>query len=368
MRTSCRLYRKYGTVVLFCLVSAALIFAGVSFLQPRAAEAKITVGTVLPAEDVMPLNKDNPRVQAAMELRGRHHHALMAMPDVIGTAVGLTDDQRLAVVVLTRKRAAMGLIPEELDGTPVVELVTGDIVAMPSAKRLQAVNPAGLFPRPVPIGVSTGNEGECSAGTISARVKDSSGHVYALSNNHVYALENGADIDSRVLQPGLYDTGCRLNTSNVIGTLSNFVQISFAGGTTNTVDAAIAASSIALLGNATPSNGYGMPNRITATASIGKAVQKYGRTTALTTGVIQAINATVNVGYSSGTATFVNQIVVTSRRAFIKAGDSGSLLVTNDSNLYPVGLLFAGNGSGTYAIANPINSVLTSLGVTIDGR
>jgi hypothetical protein len=33
-----------------------------------------------------------------------------------------------------------------------------------------------------------------------------------------------------------------------------------------------------------------------------------------------------------------------------------------------VGLLFAGNSSGKYAIANPIREVLNSFGVTIDGQ
>ena len=34
----------------------------------------------------------------------------------IGTAVGLTQDQRPAVVVFTRKPAAIGSVPEKLDG------------------------------------------------------------------------------------------------------------------------------------------------------------------------------------------------------------------------------------------------------------
>jgi len=76
------------------------------------------------------------------------------------------------------------------------------------------------------------------------------------------------------------------------------------------------------------------------------------------------------VGYSSGNATFVNQIVVSSSGPFIKPGDSGSLLVT-DPGRSPVGLLFAGDSSGTTAIANTITDVLggfSSLGITIDGN
>ena len=64
--------------------------------------------------------------------------------------------------------------------------------------------------------------GECSAGTIGARVIDSVGYVYALSNNHVYALENTASIGSDVLQPGRYDTNCAIDPNDIIGQLSDF--------------------------------------------------------------------------------------------------------------------------------------------------
>jgi hypothetical protein len=233
--------------------------------------------------------------------------------------------------------------------------------------RVRRVNPATLFTRPVPLGVSTGNEGECSAGTIGARVKNANGNVFALSNNHVYALENAAAPNSAVLQPGLYDTNCTFNPANVIGTLSSFVPIVFSTSADNTVDAAIAASDISLLGKATPSNGYGTPRSATVSAFVGQRVKKYGRTTSQTSGQVLGINAIVIVGYGSGTAQFVDQIIVRSSRAFILPGDSGSLLVTAQSN-NPVGLLFAGNGNGKIAIANRIDAVLNAFSVTIDGN
>ena len=80
-------------------------------------------------------------------------------------------------------------------------------------------------------------------------------------------------------------------------------------------------------------------------------------------------NATVLVSYLTGTARFVNQIVVGScSSTCIGAGDSGSLLVTNDANANPVGLLFAGNNSGSMAMANPISDVLSYFSVTVDGK
>ncbi len=52
---------------------------------------------------------------------------------------------------------------------------------------------------------------------------------------------------------------------------------------------------------------------------------------------------------------------------FLQSGDSGSLLVTDDSGKRPVGLLFAGNSNGKLAIANDIRDVLAELEVAIDG-
>lgn len=338
-------------------------------------EAKITRDTVIPKEVV--LERSNPRVQAVMALQDRHTPGLMALSGVVGTATGITEDGRPAILVFTRTAPREGLIPKSLEGAPVVTTVTGAIFALQAPVKREKppkpappegkVDPASYFSRPVPIGVSTGNKGECSSGTIGARVKNA-GNVYSLSNNHVYALENTAPIGSAVLQPGLYDTECVISYGDQrIGDLSDYEPIIFGTAVSNTVDAAIAISSTGDLGNSTPADGYGTPKSATVGGILGLAVQKYGRTTSLTRGSIAGINATVDVGYSSGTARFVDQIIVASRRPFIKPGDSGSLLVS-DPGRNPVGLLFAGNGNGKYAVANRIDLVLNRFRVTIDGE
>ena len=90
----------------------------------------------------------------------------------------------------------------------------------------------------------------------------------------------------------------------------------------------------------------------------------------MTKGTITGTNAILNVGYSSGTARFVGQIIVQSGKPFIKSGDSGSLLVVDggEHDLKPVGLLFAGNRSGKLAVANQIDLVLGAFVVSIDGE
>jgi hypothetical protein len=317
-------------------------------------------------------NSDNAfeHVKAVQE---RHTEELVAKPGVAGTAVGLNDENQQAVLVLLEKPGVAG-IPQDLEGVPVHPVVTGKIEALkaPGPPSASSINPKAYFTRPVPIGVSTGNATakDLATGTISCRVK-SGALVYALSNNHVYALENLAPLGSEVLQPGLYDGG--ISVTDHLGNLSVYVPIVFSASALNTVDAAIALTTTSLLGKATPANGYGTPSSTTQAAKVNQAVQKYGRTTSLTKGTVTGINATILVGYSSGTAQFVHQIVVQSRSSFIKAGDSGSLLVTNDTNNYPVGLLFAGNNTGTFAVANNIGDVLTAFSglgyqISIDGK
>jgi len=305
--------------------------------------------------------------ERAREVQERHTGRLMAIKGVVGTAVGPSADDQHEVKVFVERPEVAG-IPKKLEEVPVEVVVTGKIYALKPGEKPTGskVNPAARFPRPVPIGVSTGHP-DITAGTISCRVKDTSGNVYALSNNHIYANENLASIGDNVLQPGPYDGG--KNPQDAIGTLSAFVPIKF-DGTNNTVDAAIALSSTANLGKATPSNGYGTPKSTTASAYVNMQVQKYGRTTVLTKGKVYATNATVNVYYGGqDVARFVGQIIITPGN-FSAGGDSGSLVVKSDRNANennkPVGLLFA--GGNTITVANPINAVLSAFGVTIDGQ
>ena len=220
--------------------------------------------------------------------------------------------------------------------------------------------------RPVPIGVSVGHPA-ITAGTIGARVTDGT-DVFVLSNNHVLADQNDATIGDAAIQPGTFDGGSALD--DTIGTLEDFEPIVFDDTTANnTMDAAIALSSVAELGNSTLTDGYGTPSNSPVHASLGLPVQKNGRTTGWTLGEISEINVTVNICYEgqvtcTKVARFVDQLAITPG-AFSAGGDSGSLIVTQSGNR-PVGLLFAGSSART--LANRIQPVLTRFGVTIDGN
>jgi hypothetical protein len=313
--------------------------------------------------------------ERAKDVQERHTPWFMTIDGVVGTAIGLGQGAQPTVLVLL-EHGGVRNIPEALEGVPVRPLVTGKIYALPKPPGTpgkppkepdEPVDPTARFDRPVPIGVSTGHTA-ITAGTIGCRVTDGT-DVYALSNNHVYANENNASIGNPVIQPGTYDGGS--TPGDDIGTLDDFEPIVFSTSASNIIDAAIALSSTALLDNATPSDGYGAPKSETMVASINMPVKKYGRTTGLTKGRVYAINATIDVGYDSGVARFVEQIVI-SPGSFSAGGDSGSLIVVDGkgkdraNDRKPVGLLFA--GSSLYTIANPIDAVLDRFNVTVDGE
>ncbi|MGD8616992.1 MAG: serine protease [Gammaproteobacteria bacterium] len=306
----------------------------------------------------------------------------LCLRGVVGTAIG-QDDEGQAVLVVYVERPTVRGIPAQVDGVEVSKRVTGRFYALknpcsgPPDQRPAGcfsdpepgIDPTGRFDRPVPIGVSTGHP-DITAGTIGARVTDySHSNVYALRNNHVYANSNDASTGDPVLQPGPYDGGAA--PADTIGTLYAFVPLTFGGSSANTIDAAVAITTVADSDNATPTDGYGRPDSTTAGVSIGDPVQKYGRTTGLTSGTVSELNAMVDVCYDSRGliclkyAHFVNQIAI-SDGSFSAGGDSGSLIVSNDGNNAPVGLLFA--GSSTRTLANPIDDVLEAFRVSIDGK
>lgn len=366
---------RHGTAItirfalVLALAAAAACNDSTTPTAPRGATPALARG-----------GQQGPDLHAAMAARAKYEARIMAERGVEGIGVGLADDGSPAVVIMTASGAVGGL-PRELDGVRVKLMPTGPFSAVLPRKGSPngkgggkpgggngggSADPAATFARPVPIGVSIGNENECAAGTLGARVLKG-GNAYILSNNHVLARQNAASIGEDILQPGRYDTSpqCSIPANSSIGKLASFVRIDFSGN--NTVDAAIASTTTGLVGNATFTGGYGQPNSTTKAATIGMLVQKCGRTTKCTHGSVAALDATVRVQYESGVATFVNQVVVTgSRGAFSKAGDSGSLIVTDDANAYPVALLFAGGQTST--IGNPIGAVLSALGVSIDGK
>lgn len=305
---------------------------------------------VVTTDQPVQLNRVAIDINAAIDVQNRHTVELTATPGVLGTGVTKTSDGKYAIMVFTENADVAG-IPKDVEGFATIIEPSGPFQALAMTKNY----------RPVPIGVSVGNYNECSAGTIGCQVTIA-GELYMLSNNHVLARENAAAIGEPIVQPGRYDRRCRnYYSTDYVADLSAFEPIRF-GGQNNTIDAAVAIYRTSNTSCATLSNYYGYPSSTPVTASVGQRIKKVGRTTSLTTGTVSAINVTINVGYTNGTAHFVGQIYTSNR--FSNSGDSGSLVVTNDGQNNPVGLLFAGTNQGN-SLLNPIGLVLSRFNATI---
>lgn len=234
---------------------------------------------------------------------------------------------------------------------------------------------------PIQLGTSGGNINDistlyCCAGTLGALVEDAGGVQYILSNNHVLGRSNLAVVGDPVNQPGMIDQNCQQN--GVVANFSQLIPLQFAKGRVRPVNLVDSAMAQAIAG-AVSSEGLildiGPISGSTLSVVPGMAVQKSGRTTGHTIGVVQAIDVSVSVGYSKECGGAANQVAYFQNQirigdgTFSDSGDSGSLILesgTADSaNGLPraVGLLFAGDSSST--LANGIGNVLSALNVSM---
>lgn len=321
-------------------------------LPGSIAEASLV--SMAPQEPELPAersNFDSAFVGLGGDVR-RVANGLLKYDGVVGTGVEESSHGEATILVLTEDAASKERIPSSINGARTDVRVVGKVKALAYATRDKH--------RPViPTGVSVGNGRENSSGTIGAVVMKN-GIRYMLSNNHVLARQNRAQIGEQIVQPGRADT--RGIPTEPVAILSAFKPVNFSGS--NRMDAAIARyldyHSYSMIDKAFA------PSQVVAAARTGLQVKKMGRTTGLTSGSIVGTNVSVKVEFDGKTALFENQIYIKSDVGeFLKAGDSGSLLVTANTN-QPVGLCFAG-GEGS-AFANPIQPILDHFGVTIVGR
>lgn len=282
----------------------------------------------------------------------KEYNNFLSLPNVNGIAIGHkiingmdTGVLCLKVLVETKVHESMlnkqAVIPKFYNGIMTDVIEVGVIEALANTTKV----------RPTLGGYSIGVAGTSTVGTLGCLVSKKSGtslETYILSNNHVIAGSNTTAIGSLILQQGQGDGGA--NPADGVANLSDFVNINFSGGN-NKVDAAIAlAISTSLVSKTIFEVGD-----ITGIASalIGGAVKKSGRTTGFTTGSITGVNATLSVAYGAQTAIFINQIIAT---PMSDSGDSGSIVLDNSNRV--IGLLFSGSASITGM--NDIRDVLKS--------
>ena len=296
-------------------------------------------------------------------------HDLLARPGVTGVDIGFKEvggqpTDIVAIRVLVKEKhdvAPSEAIPAEIGGHPtdVIErrfslhalaVLEADVV-------LQA--DAGAYD-PIVGGISIGPcrspRGRVLAGTLGCVVFDAaSGRPMLLSNFHVLAVDDGARPGDGVAQPSRLDGGAC--PSAVAGTLA---RTSLGGS----VDGAVAwAAQRGLSTHVADIGALAGP----AVATVGTTVRKRGRTTRLTSGIVDTVDLTITLDYGAGVGrrTLSRQVGVRPNPSarFGAAGDSGSVVVDGSNRV--VGLYFAGDDSSGYGIANPIGPVLSALGVSL---
>lgn len=376
---------KLGKVssLLILIVSLIFIVSSCSDLIDEPVNQNNNV-----TQDQSVLSKDNPLISAIIPVQEKYTAELMRIPDVIGTAVGLTNDGKPCILVLTKidikadalAKGNVNPLPDKLENVPVEIMVTGEIKTFRGTPGGGISHTAKQTP-PIKLGTSGGwrydlANGYCCGGTLGSLV-NIGGSKYILSNYHVFESDivsggNGrtAQTGDPIVQPGLIDISCNASNGQDVATL---VKKSSLPG--SNVDCAVASIISGMVDPTGSILEIGTISANTVAASINQNVKKSGRTTGLTRSTVAGLNATVSVTYENecagGTAftkTFTGQIVIANRGSkFLNAGDSGSLMVEDvSSNPRAIGLLFA--GSNTSAIANPINQVLSFLGATMVGN
>jgi hypothetical protein len=323
------------------------------------------------------LDEAHAAVQAVMAVQEEVTPSLMEQSEILGTAVGLDNIAGAPVLTVYVDRDATNVgqvirnLPQEIRGVRV---------QIEPADEIRATGYTARQTPPISLGTSGGwaydlAHGYCCGGTLGSLVRIGSAQ-YILSACHV--LEGDivlggnnriAQTGDPVIQPGLVDENCNRLLAQTVGTLVKRSSL-----THSNVDCAIARVVAGMVRTDGAILGIGTISHYISAASLNQHVKKSGRTTGLTHSWISGLNATVRVTFTNechgGTyyKTFSGQIVVNNQSmAFLKAGDSGSLLVQDIStNPRAIGLLFAGNS--TAAFANPIGQVLNFLGATMVGN
>jgi hypothetical protein len=233
---------------------------------------------------------------------------------------------------------------------------------------------------PIFFGSSGGNQKDsqtsggfitCCGGTLGSAVTRG-GTEYILGNNHTLARSDLAAQGENIIQPGLPDNNCGQGPFTIIANLTQFYNLET--GTAPKIDAAIAQGvpngldpngNILFLGATTDANNVPVPGPPHAgsgvAVAVGRPVAKSGRATGLTCSTIMATDVTTSIQYQKGcgsgttfSETFTKQVDVAGG-SFSAPGDSGSLIVTQDT-ADPVALLFAGSDQDT--VGNPVSQVL----------
>ncbi len=303
-------------------------------------------------------------------IQARHEGELLARDGVFGVGITLDRERgRLALLVLVDNDAKMPQLPASLDGVPVV--VERDTAPV-GANGGSACQPchANQLALPVQMGNSGKTTATCSSCTMGFKACDlQTGNTVWVTAAHCATNSGGCPGSAAIGANTTHVSPSDTTSCNMVGTQSVGTVAGHAPpvcGVNSTTDATSVNSTSSL--TQLSIRDIGVPSAFEGTALVGDEVQKSGRTTGYTTGVVDAINVTVNVSYSCCTVTMIQQIRIddTTGDIFCTGGDSGSGLLNMEDPPEVVGLIIARNTDGTTCWANTAANVLGNLGLSMN--
>ncbi len=297
-------------------------------------------------------------------------------------SVGYThgaDDEAVYVYVTRGGKRQLDKLSAEVDGTMVNVVNLGKLVVRPEAASAAGIH-GNVYEHNgrIACGSSCAPAGEAYSGTFGALV-DLRGQMMALSNNHVFAACNHIVVGQPILSPSSMDSRPGVPAPRQICQHAQIIELRT--GTPTLVPLARADAAVATVPDDSmvsswqgdDVDGFDTPTS-TMTPFAGMNVEKVGRTTGLTYGTIESLIPTAmalpyKTRHFTSTVWFTDVWTVRVDPAsdwFALPGDSGSLVITEDGQ-NAVGLLFAAAGRGEYGVIAPIDTVLSTLGVSMIG-
>jgi hypothetical protein len=226
----------------------------------------------------------------------------------------------------------------------------------------------------VACGSSCAPGGESYAGTLGALVRKRNGKeqgLYLISNNHVLGACNQIPVDMPVLAPANSDARPMRRAPGEVARLAEVSELRTGEPTLVTPcreDIALARvidPSVVTSWQGDDATGFDTPNKIVSPKSYLR-VKKFGRTSGLTLGTVESrLSTPTPIPYKlrqfTATVWFVDVWTVfgDDGEDFASAGDSGSLVVTEEGDA-AVGLIFAAKDG--YGLIMPMDHIATCFG------
>ena len=292
------------------------------------------------------------------------------------------DDPRVHVYVTKGSRIPERKIDDDGKTVRVVVNRIGQVVVKPEAASV-TTHGGNVYLRGerVACGSYCAPSAEQYAGTLGALVRKAgqdeehdNGQLFLLSNNHVLAAGNHTPVGMPILSPANRDARPGARAPGEVGRHAEICELR--SGDPDLVPPACDDIAIATAVNPTglsswqgDDQGYDTPGDHMPPES-GVNVKKFGRTTGLTRGVVEARLTPFPMPYKcsnfSAVVWFENAWTIrgSDESPFALPGDSGSLVVTDDGN-YAIGIVFGASGGargGGYGIIIPIDHVLSMFG------